>query len=297
MQQQRLREKLVIGVMRGLGRLPLPLLQPLGAAVGALLWWSRARTREVTEINLARCLPQLDGPARRALARQRLAEFGRNALAMLHVWFADPERVLATIVEIEGESLLRDALAEGRGALVLAPHHGNWELTGMYLGRRYGITSMYLPNRKNPGLDQLVRDVRSRDGATLVPADGSGVRALLKALKAGRLVGVLPDQEPKQAGAEFAPFFDTPALTMTLTSNLVARTGVRAVMVYALRRPEGGYRLVFRAPDEALYSDDLPISLAGLNRSVEQCARDNPAQYQWEYKRFKHQPPGVAEPY
>jgi KDO2-lipid IV(A) lauroyltransferase len=296
-QQQRLREKLLIGAMRRLGRLPLSLLHPLGSAIGTLLWWSRGRTREVTEINLARCLPELDEQARLALARQRLAEFGRNALAMLHVWFAKPERVLATIAEVEGEALLKEALAAGRGALVLAPHHGNWELAGMYLGRRYGITSMYLPNRNNPGLDQLVRDVRSRDGATLVPADGSGVRALLKALKAGRMVGVLPDQEPKQAGAEFAPFFGTPALTMTLAANLLARTGARAVMVYALRLPEGGYRLVFRAPDQALYSDDLPTALAGLNRSVEQCARDNPAQYQWEYKRFKNQPPGVPEPY
>src|SRR5690606_9341413 len=125
------------------------------------------------------------------------------------------------------------------------------------------------------------------------PADGSGVRALLKALKAERVVGVLPDQEPKQAGAEFAPFFGTPALTMTLTSNLLARTGARAVMVYALRRPQGGYRLCFRAPEEEIYSDDLATSLAGLNRSVEQCARDDLAQYQWEYKRFKHQPAGV----
>jgi KDO2-lipid IV(A) lauroyltransferase len=167
----------------------------------------------------------------------------------------------------------------------------------MYLGRRYGITSLYLPNRKNPELDELVHAVRSRDGATLVPADGGGVRALLKALKAGRLVGVLPDQEPKQAGAEFAPFFDTPALTMTLTSNLIERTGAVAVMVYALRLPRGGYRLVFRAPDPDLYSADLATSLAGLNRSVEACARDGLAQYQWEYKRFKSQPPGLPEPY
>lgn len=282
--------------LRLVARLPWRLLSLAGAALGNLLWFAKSRERRTTEINLARCLPELDPSRRRRLARASLADFARTALEIVKVWFDDPDRVMRAIVAVEGEELLREALAAGRGVVVLGPHHGNWELLGMYLGRRYGVTSMYLPG-KDPRVDQLVHEVRSRDGATLVPADGSGVRALLRTLKAGRLVGVLPDQEPKQAGAEFAPFFGTPALTMTLISNLLARTGARAVMGYVLRLPEGGFRLIFREPDPALYATDMMDSLAGLNRSVEQCARDCPEQYQWEYKRFKRQPPGAHEPY
>lgn len=290
-----LKSKLVIGGLQLLAALPLGLLRLLGAAIGLGLWVLRSRERRVTEINLARCLPHLSLAERHRLARASLVDLGKTATEILKVWFGEPRRVLGTIRAIEGEQLLQRKLAAGGGVVLLAPHHGNWELLGMYLGRRYGITSMYLPS-KNPSFDALVHRVRSRDGATLVPADGGGVRALLKALKQGRMIGVLPDQEPKQAGAEFAPFFDTPALTMTLVSNLLQRTNATAIMAYALRAP-GGFKLVFREPDEGLGAAALDVSLAGLNRSVEQCALDQPEQYQWEYKRFKKQPPGQPEPY
>ena len=210
--------------------------------------------------------------------------------------FASPQRLQALVKTVDGDQLIEQALAAGKGVVVLGPHIGNWELVGRYLGRRYGITSMYLPNRNNPGLDALVHGVREQDGATLVPADAGGVRALLKTLKGGGIVGVLPDQEPKQAGAEFAPFFNTPALTMTLISNLVQRTGARAVTMSALR--DGcGYRLLIREADAKIYSAELAESLDGLNRSVEACAREDLVQYQWEYKRFRHQPAGLPRPY
>lgn len=289
------REQLLPALLRTVARLPFWLLRGIGAAVGWGLWIGRGRERRVSEINLAHCRPEMSEPERQRLARASLIDFGQTAAEIVKVWFGHPERVMRSIQRIRGEHLLKEALAGDRGVVLLAPHHGNWELLGMYLGRRYGITSMYLPG-KNPTVDRLVHQVRSRDGATLVPADGSGVRALLRALKQGRLVGVLPDQEPKQAGAEFAPFFGVPALTMTLVSNLVQRTGSRAVMAYALR-VGSGFELVFSEPDGALYAGELADSLAALNRSVEQCAADRPEQYQWEYKRFKRRPAGFPELY
>ncbi|MDX9874024.1 MAG: lysophospholipid acyltransferase family protein [Spongiibacteraceae bacterium] len=290
-----LKSKLVIGALQLLAALPLGMLRLLGGTTGLLLWSCRSRARRITEINVARCLPHLSAAERRRLVRASLVDLGKTAAEILKVWFGDPARVLGTIRAIEGEQLLQQKLAAGGGVVLLAPHHGNWELLGMYLGRRYGITSMYLPG-KDPEFDALVHRVRSRDGATLVPADGSGVRSLLKALRQGRLIGVLPDQEPKRTGADFAPFFETPALTMTLISNLLQRTRASAIMAYALRVP-GGFRLVFREPEAELYAESLPVSLAGLNRSVERCALDHPEQYQWEYKRFKKQPPECKEPY
>jgi KDO2-lipid IV(A) lauroyltransferase len=288
---------LLIALMRLLALLPLAWLGCLGRLLGRGLWLANGRERQITERNLARCLPELDADRRQQLARASLEDFGQTALEMARMWFASPHKVLDAVVAVEGDELVSTALAEGEGVILLAPHHGNWELLGMYLGRRWGVTSMYLRNKRSAELDRLVRAVRSRDGATLVPADASGVRALLQALRQGRLVAILPDQEPKQAGAEFAPFFATPALTMTLASNLLRKTGARAVLAYALRLESGGFRIVFREPDPELYSTELARSLAGLNRSVEACARDHPAQYQWEYKRFKTQPEGCPELY
>lgn len=155
---------------------------------------------------------------------------------------------------------------------------------------------MYLPP-ENPAMAEMVRAGRILWGSDLVPADISGVRAVLKALKHGKLVAVLPDQVPKQAGAEFAPFFGQPALTMTLASNLLQKTGARAVLSVALRLPDGGFRLVYREPDPELYDVDSARSLAALNRSVEALVREQPEQYQWEYKRFKARIDGAPDIY
>lgn len=290
--------RIALLLLRLIGRLPLPLLDWLGLGLGQCLWLFGTRERGVTEINLAHCLPHLGPSERQRLARASLRDFGRNALEMLHVWFSSPQHSLDGIGPVEGEEAMAAALAHGRGVIVLGPHFGNWEWLGIYLGRHYQVTNMYLPAKKNPELADAVIAARSRDGASVVPADASGVRSVLKVLRAGRVVGILPDQEPKQAGAEFAPFFGRPALTMTLVSNLLQRTGARAVFAAAIRQPEGHrYRLVFRAASDDLYDPDLQVSLAALNRGVEALIAQAPEQYQWAYKRFKRQPPDMPDIY
>jgi KDO2-lipid IV(A) lauroyltransferase len=281
-----------------LGRLPLPVLNWLGIGIGELMWRLRTRECRVAEINLALCYPSMSPHERRELAHQSVRDFGCNAAEMLHVWFSSPQRALDGIGPVEGEHVMREALAAGRGVIVLGPHFGNWEWLGIYLGRHYRVTNMYLPAKKNLALAEAVLAARSRDGASVAPADASGVRTVLRTLKEGRVVGILPDQEPKHAGAEFAPFFGQPALTMTLVANLLQRTGARAVFAAAIRQRDGHrYRLVFRAPDPALYDPDLATSLAALNRGVENLVAEAPAQYQWVYKRFKSQPDGWPDPY
>jgi KDO2-lipid IV(A) lauroyltransferase len=156
---------------------------------------------------------------------------------------------------------------------------------------------MYLP-AKDPAVDGIIRIARTRSGGAVAAANTSGVRAVLKALKQGGVVGMLPDQVPKQAGAEFAPFFGRTALTMTLAANLLQKTGARAIFGCAFRADQGsGFRLAFRAAPEEIYSSDLAASLAALNRGVEAMILERPEQFQWEYKRFKTLPEGWPRMY
>lgn len=283
--------------LRLLALLPWSWLDALGRIVGRLLWLLRTRARAVTEVNLAVCLPELDAAERERLARVSLRDFGQTALEIVKIWFTPARRVVQTIVAVEGEDLLRRAQAEGRGVIVLGPHHGNWEMLGLFLGHFYGLTTMYLPAR-DPAVDRVICEARLRGGTGIAPATSGGVRTVLKILKQGGLIGLLPDQVPKEAGAEFAPFFGKPALTMTLASNLVQKTGARVFFGCAFRENGSGkFRVVFREPDAELYSADLAISLAALNRGVEALVRERPQQYQWEYKRFKVQPEGQPKVY
>lgn len=143
--------------------------------------------------------------------------------------------------------------------------------------------------------------VRSRSGSELVPTDRRGIVRLFTILRGRGVVGILPDQTPRRrggAGAEFAPFFGIPAITMTLSSKLLQKTGAKALVTYAQRLPDGqGFKMVIREADEGIYSKDITESLTAMNESVERCIREAPTQYQWEYKRFRRTAPGEKPVY
>lgn len=199
------------------------------------------------------------------------------------------------ILRVHGRDVLARALATGKGVLLLAPHIGNWEVLGLYLARQAAVTSLYQPPDMAT-LDKVIRSSREKSGATLVPTNRRGVAALVRALKAGNVSAILPDQVPdKRAGGAFAPFFGHPALTMTLVTNLRRSAGCQVVAGLARRVP-GGFEIHFLEAADGIDSDDEARALAALNATVEACVAICPEQYQWEYKRFRKQPDG-SNPY
>lgn len=213
------------------------------------------------------------------------------------LWLGTREHVLRCVRSIHGEDALRQAVADGRGVLMISPHIGAWELMGLYLSMHYPMTSMYRPPRVHE-LDTLMRHARERFGARLVPTDTSGVRAQLQALKKGELVGVLPDQDPGTEGGAFAPFFGVAANTVTFVPRLLHKTKCAGVFAFAVRLPRGrGFDLYFEAISADAASDDSSIALRAINNQVEQIARRFPEQYLWSYERFRTRPDGGRDPY
>ena len=289
--------RLVIVFFRILALLPLRTSRGLGTLLGLVLWHTGSRMRKTTLTNLRLCLPELDEAARQALARRSLQQTMQTLTETGAVWLWPGERSLALIREVVGQDLLARAKAAGRGVIVLAPHLGNWEMVGLYLnacglGPSY---QLYQPP-DDPQLDALIFRARSRMGATMVATDNKGVAELLRALRAGHIVGILPDQVPAESGGEHAPFFGHPALTMTLLTRLQQKTGAIVVAAFA-ERIEGGFRLHLHEPDQELYDADSHAALAAMNRSVEALVRLAPAQYQWEYKRFRRLPADMEPVY
>jgi KDO2-lipid IV(A) lauroyltransferase len=145
-------------------------------------------------------------------------------------------------------------------------------------------------------LDPVIRGARSRAGARLLPIEPGGLRAFYAALRAGRLTALLPDQVPPRDGGEYADFFGRPALTMTFAHRLIRRLDP-VVLLAAAIRVDGGFCIRFDEVDEAIRDPDPATSAAAMNRAVEALVRRFPAQYQWEYKRFKRPPPGQPDAY
>ncbi|WP_407275663.1 lysophospholipid acyltransferase family protein [Halothiobacillus sp. DCM-1] len=274
--------------------LPLRLAHGLGAALGWLAWVSRSRLRRIAEENIARCLPELNAEEQTRLVRQHLLETGKTLTELGLIWRGSKPRIDRLVRGIHGKAHLDTALAAGKGCILLAPHSGSWEFGGLYTATLTPMSTIYRPPRE-PAFERLMTQGRTRFGAQLVPADRRGVKALFLALQRGELVAILPDQEPGVGEGAFAPFFGQPAYTVTLIHQLLQKTGARAVFGRTERLPQGrGYVLNYYPAPEALYDADVTISLTALNAAVEQIARENPAQYQWSYRRFRRQPPPPA---
>ncbi len=285
------------GVALGmLGKLSLRGAQRLGRWLGKLAWWMNGTIRRNIEDNLARCLPELDPDQRRALARENLIETGKTLMETGPAWRWPRERIESTIAGMPGFEPIAQAVNDGRGAILLAPHLGSWEIGGLATALRVPTTALYRPPR-DPAIETLLVEARSRLGMQLAPASLGGVRKLLAALKRGELVAILPDQSPRRGEGVLAPFFAHDALTMTLVRTLSRRSGAPAFTGWAERLPDGrGFHMHYAPVREPINRDDPVEAAAALNRAIESLVRQRPVQYQWSYRRFRRQHSGAERP-
>ncbi|MBV0933777.1 lysophospholipid acyltransferase family protein [Marinobacterium weihaiense] len=290
---------LAVALLGLLALLPLSLSQRLGHRLGNRYWrkGDAAKMTRQTRRNVNACFPEWSESEREALARASLQQTGCSLCEMGMAWLWPAERTLKKVRQVHNEALLAEAIDAGKGVILIAPHLGNWEVLNLYLSAHYPFTAMYKPPQMKL-MDDLIKRMRARLGTRMAPADTRGVRMVMKALRRGEMVGILPDQEPDRSGGIHVPFFGVQALTMKLLPQLAAQTGAVVVCGYAERLPDAqGFDLHFVAADEQINSRDLEAAAAAMNRSVETCVRALPEQYQWEYRRFSTRPEGAPRFY
>lgn len=282
-------------LLRMLSLLSFAGAQRLGKFVGDVVFFGGGRLRKTTLTNLRLSFPNLSRHEVEDVARSSLRHTGCFAAESGMIWSCD-ERWKSLLVATEGVEMIDGARRSGRGVLLLVPHFGNWEILNLFLGAHCGLTALYDPPRVR-GLDPIIREGRARTGSVLLPATAAGVRGLYVALKSGCVVGLLPDQVPRTAAGEYAPFFGQPALTMTLAYRLVAKLRPRVLMAHARRVPHAaGFSLGFEALPQLETCTRQGEFLALMNGAIERLVLTDRAQYQWEYKRFKgskHAPEAV----
>ena len=114
---------------------------------------------------------------------------------------------------------------------------------------------------------------------------------MMRALRRGEAVGLLPDQVPPDGMGVWVPFFGKPAYTMTLAARLVQQTGAVPLLIWGERLVHGAGYTVRVSP----LGEELPAvsahhqaeSAAIINRAMERLIRQCPQQYLWGYNRYK----------
>jgi KDO2-lipid IV(A) lauroyltransferase len=295
---------LLFALARFIGRAPWRWHPRLAAGIARLWIATDARESRVALRNLELAFPDMAPGEREALRLRILASTARQLLETLRFWTRPHSGNLALVRDTGGEALFDAAIAGGRGVIVAAPHHGNWELLNQWLAAKTPISILYAPPESRVG-EEFLRRVRAADDdarrVTQVRAEATGVRQLLRTLREGGVVGILPDQQPKGGEGEFAPFFGYPALTMTLLSRLAARSGAVVLFAWCERLPVGvdasppAFAVHVEPAPPAIASTATGVGVGALNGMVESIARRDLAQYQWTYKRYTLRPSGRGE--
>ena len=267
-------------VFRFFSILPLWLLHALGSVMGwaAFLGSPVYRRRFVENAALA--------GYRFAPVRAAVAHAGRMVAELPRLWLgATPSYRLV------GEACVEQAHAAGRGIVFLTPHLGCFELSAQAVAQRWGathgpITVLYRPARQ-PWLAKVMETARNRPGMTAVPTTLAGVRQMIKALRRGEAVGLLPDQVPPEGQGLWVPFFGRDAYTMTLAARLALQTSAAVLLVHAERLPWGrGYVVHLESMSDPL-ADTLEAAVLQINQAMEHVIRQCPQQYLWGYARYK----------
>jgi KDO2-lipid IV(A) lauroyltransferase len=207
----------------------------------------------------------------------------------------DPARMLAR-VRIEGLEHLAAATDGTSGVLLLTGHFGNWELLGLaHALTRLPLTVVVRPLDSSV-LNRLAERLRARTGAELI-AKRSALRPVLRALRHGRMVGILLDQNASRDEGVFVPFFGRPASTSRSLALLAVRTGRPIVPVFIHREPDGRHRIVIEPalPVPAAISPEAAVVelTAECARRTEAIIRRWPEQWFWLHRRWRTVPAGV----
>ena len=279
-------------LLNWLSRRSLRLLHALGAALG---WAGYALSLSYRQRLRANAAAAGVGLADR---RAAVADAGRLVMELPRLWLRPRHQPISDPVQWRGADLLQALLARGQGLVLLTPHMGSFEVSAQAYAERFGkqqpITVLYRPARQ-AWLRRLEETARARDHLTTAPAQLSGVRLMMRALRRGETVGLLPDQVPPDGMGVWAPFFGQPAYTMTLAARLAQQSGAAVLLIWAERLPRGaGYTVRLQAlaealPDKALLDDTAwtLAAAAAINRSMEAVILQRPEQYLWGYHRYK----------
>jgi KDO2-lipid IV(A) lauroyltransferase len=267
----------------------------LGALLGGLAWLVSPVFRRTLRHNA-----DLAGVSA-ADRRRSVAEAGRMLTELPRLWLRPADQRIADPLRWEGAELIEQQLGQPGGLLLLTPHMGSFEMAGQAVAERFGsrqpMTVLYRPARQ-AWLRELEETARARPGMATAPANLAGVRQMIRALRRGETVGLLPDQVPPGGQGVWAPFFGQPAYTMTLAARLAQQCGSQVVLLWCERLPgTRGYVMHVSALPEPLpmqAADDEQLQVAAataVNRAMETLIRQNPGQYMWGYNRYRQPRP------
>lgn len=271
--------------------IPLCIIQSIGWGLGWLYWLCSRQHRSRLSTHL-RQAGLVRGWSQAQLARAKRKSISEQGISLLEFWphwLRPIPALLKLVTERRGWEHLETALTQNKPIIFISPHLGAIEMTGVcitgWIPHRT-LVPLYRPPKQS-FLAPLMIASRTRGGAQPAPANLTGVRILIKALRHTGIAYLLPDQVPSAGEGVWAPFFGKRAYTMTLLSKLAIMTDAIVLPCFTERLGIGrGYRFHIQ-PFKGQFNGNLVEDARTLNVNLENLIQQFPEQYLWGYNRYK----------
>ena len=274
--------------------LPLHRRSALGGWLGRVLVRLIPGARRRMEEGLEIAFPDMPAAARASLIRDCADKAGRTQVEI----FLSKDlaaHVPAFGVEGPGLAAIREAAAEGKGAILVSGHFGQWEAVRLYL-KAQGLETGAIYRRFNsPLYEAAFSEAFEFAGSPVFQRGKTGTREMVRHLRGGGRIAILADQALKTE--PFLTFFGKPARTSLAAAELALKFEVPLICVYGLRQGNGfEFKVIFEAP---IPPGDPREMMQAANDSLEAMVRAHPAQWFWVHRRWKkwrnRKPPSEAE--
>jgi len=160
-----------LGLMKMMAALPFRWQLAIGGRVGRWLGKIARRRRHIAEINLSLCFPDLSSSQRTALLEAHFAALGiglfETAIGLFETamaWWA-PDAKLRGLARVEGAEHLEQALARGKGVILLTGHFTTLELGARFITWHQPFHAMYRSHKNRLLSIPQEPIVRNRDAS------------------------------------------------------------------------------------------------------------------------------------
>jgi Kdo2-lipid IVA lauroyltransferase/acyltransferase len=279
-------------VLQAARLIPRKLFLSIGESLGAVAFVLDRRHTKVGLENYATAFPGSTAEDAKKTVKASYVFFGRYLFDILTCFRGFPESRLKDF-EFEGLDHLEGAYSQNKGVLLYGAHWGAWELHALVHGAKGYPLALLVRRLDNPYLESLLEKFRTILGNSVIEKR-EGIRGTLSALKKGKAVAILMDQNITTEERIFVNFFGKPASTTPVVGLLHLKTEAPLVSVFALPLPGGRYRLCYGAPVKVPLTGDRAIDVERVTqectRMIEEQIRKYPDYWLWMHRRWKTRP-------
>jgi len=269
--------------------------QKLGRGVGALAFLLLRKDRGIVEKQLELIFPEIDSSQRRKWTQECFCHFGQ----MLFEFLSLPQILHkeANLLKVENEEALNNAIQAKKGVILLALHAGNWELISAYAQRTGLKMNASTTNFPDPRINKLIENQREHKNMEILRRGTStSIKKLLSCLRNKEVLVLAIDQDTNVLST-WVPFFGIPAKTPVGAAVFALKTGAEVVSYNVIRQADGTFKMKFEtlgafARQHPEMEQDVYAVTRKMNLHLERCIRENPQQWAWFHRRWRHRPSG-----